>query len=156
MFRKREVQLSSSGCFYQNCEGDEPQWIARLRVRLILSKCYTPDWPLWFGAPPWNPRFLGQIDLAWTVFLLSHDELFTLPWRTDPLHFAQIIITSAILWPSLNLKCIFSRVWVPCTFICEALKSHTTWSDTQRETMHNVATHQLTRYYQPQPVHTMV
>ena len=39
------------------CEGDKLHGIVRYQTRLILSECYSPNLPLWFGAWPWNPWF---------------------------------------------------------------------------------------------------
>ena len=48
-----EAQFSSSWCFCWGHEGDEPHWTVRCQACLILSKCYSPDFPLsYLPTPP--------------------------------------------------------------------------------------------------------
>ena len=116
------------------------RWLTTLACEMLSSPDTLQVLLNGFTSMVWSmaSKFtvLGQHDLAWLSRFLQLEQNFlnhlvTVLQSTAPSPFEQqmFLVASTVLWPSLNLLSISSRIRLHCTFICAAFKSHMEWSN---------------------------
>ena len=130
-----------------NAFAEVVRWTVRCWACLILSKCYSPDVPLWLGALSQNPQFLAYLtlpdhqdsrnlrEISWTIWLLycnqlrlhlSHHKCFWLllrhynPVQTHKVKVLELYyVACSFVWLSNPRRV---KQWTMC--------QHTTYHDT--------------------------